>query len=199
MNSGSIQLIGVIVTGVVGLISIAAIVVAPIVALKLQKASDDKRSLHERQLQLFHTLMRYRATPLAVPFVQALNSIDLEFRSSGARDQGVRDAWTSLLDHFSNDDKNAPDFSTKSQELIIRLLSVMGKGLGFDFNEVYLKRHSYYPLGHESMELEQNEVRHLLLNLLRGHGKLPIAVFEERFPDLPGPPKEHITEVKHAL
>jgi hypothetical protein len=183
-----IQLAGVITTGIVGLVSVAAIILTPMLALKLQKAGEEKKSLADRQLQLFHTLMKYRATPLAVPFVQALNSIDLEFRSTDKRDNAVRDAWTNLLDHFSND-KAEPDFAARSQTLVITLLSVMGTALGFDFNEAYLKRHSYYPLGHESIENEQHELRKLLLNILRGNGKVPVAIFEEKFPDFPPPPK----------
>lgn len=85
--------------------------------------------------------MKYRATPLAIPFVQALNSIDLEFRSNDKRDNAIRDAWTNLLDHFSNE-KGQPDFNARSQALVISLLSVMGTALGFEFNEAYLKRHS---------------------------------------------------------
>jgi hypothetical protein len=199
ISATTIQIAEVIVTGVVGLVSVAAICVAPIVALKLEKASDSKQSLKKRQLELFHTLMRYRATPLSVPFVQALNSIDLEFASNNNQDRAIRDAWTNLLDHFSHDKKDSPDFDRRSQDLTITLLSVMGTTLGFNFNETYLKRHSYYPIGHDSIERESHELRRLLLNLLRGNAKLPIAVFEERFPDLAAPQPTKISEEKHVL
>jgi hypothetical protein len=89
-----------------------------------------------------------------------------------------------LLDHFTND-KGQPDFATKTQDLIIKLLSKMGTALGFNFDEVYLRRHSYYPIAHGSIEEEQNELRRLLLELLRTNRRLPVAIFEEKFPDLP--------------
>lgn len=181
-----VAIVNVIVTGLVGLVSVAAIFRAPILALKLQKSSEEQHSQAERQLQLFRTLMTYRATPLSVPFVQALNSIDLEFRANNERDKAIRSAWTSLLDHFSNG-KGQPDFDERSKTLTITLLREMSKALGYDFDETYLRRHSYYPLGHGSIESEQHELRRLMLNVLRGHGKLPVAVFEEKFGDFAPP------------
>ncbi len=168
----------------VGAASVVAIFRAPIVALNAQKNQEASQDKQKRQLQLFRTLMTYRATPLAVLFVQALNSIDLEFDANNERDRGVREAWTVLLDHFTND-KEQPDFGTKNQELIIRLLSKMGSALGYSFDEVYIRRHSYYPIAHGSIEEEQNELRRLLLELLRTNRRLPVSVFEEKFPDFP--------------
>ena len=168
----------------VGAASILAIFKAPILALKIQKDREEKTSKRDRQLALFRTLMTYRATPLNVHFVQGLNSIDIEFDEDTARDRKVRGAWTVLLDHFTND-RNQPDFGARTQDLIIKLLSEMSGALGYTFDEVYIRRHSYYPIAHGSIEEEQNELRRLLLELLRTNRGLPVAVFEERFPDLP--------------
>jgi hypothetical protein len=93
-----------------------------------------------------------------------------------------------LLDHFTND-KGKADFVARTQELTTALLSRLSSALGFEFNEVYLKRHSYYPQLHVSIEEEQNELRRLLLELLRANRRLPVAIFEERFPDIPIKPK----------
>ena len=60
----------------------------------------------------------------------------------------------------------------------------MSESLGYRFDETYIKRHSYYPIAHGSLEEEQTELRHLLLDLLRTNRRLPVAVFEEQFPDL---------------
>jgi hypothetical protein len=168
----------------VGAVSVVAIFRAPIVALNAQKDKEESQDRRRRQFQLFRTLMTYRATPLSVHFVQALNSIDLEFDADTDRDRSIRDAWTVLLDHFSND-KDQADFAAKNRDLIIQLLSTMSKALGYRFDEVYLRRHSYYPIAHGSIEEEQNELRRLLLELLRTNRRLPVSVFEEKFPDLP--------------
>jgi hypothetical protein len=173
----------------VGIVSVIAIFRAPIVALKVQESKESSKDVAKRQYQLFRTLMTYRATPLSVHFVQALNSIDLEFSSHSEKDQQIREAWTVLLDHFTHDQAQ-PDFGARNQELIIKLLSKMGTALGFNFDEVYLRRHSYYPIAHGSIEEEQNELRRLLLELLRTNRRLPVSVFEEKFPDLAIPAKD---------
>lgn len=179
-----VLLIGAIAQFLVGCVSVYAIFRAPIVALKLQGEDEERKRLKERQLALFRTLMTYRATPLAVPFVQALNSIDLEFRSQNGTDKQIRNAWTALLDHFNNDNATAPEFGDRTRELIVGLLSDMSTALGYSFDAVYIKRHSYYPMAHGSIEEEQTQLRHLLLDLLRTNRRLPVAIFEEKFPDL---------------
>jgi hypothetical protein len=168
----------------VGIISVIAIFRAPIIAMKIQQKKEELLDTSKRQFQLFRTLMTYRATPLSVSFVQSLNSIDLEFRSNSENDRKIRKAWTDLLDHFTND-KDQPDFGVKTQNFIIKLLSNMSGALGFDFDEDYIRRHSYYPIAHGSIEEEQNELRRLLLELLRTNRRLPVALFREEFPDLP--------------
>jgi hypothetical protein len=168
----------------VGVISVIAIFMAPMIALNAQQKKESARAVLKRKHDLFATLMTYRATRLAPRFVEALNSIDLAFSSDSNEDRLIRDAWTSLLDHFTND-KGKPDFGEKSEVLTTALLSRISGALGFEFNEVYLKRHSYYPQLHSSMEEEQNELRRLLLELLRTNRRLPVSVFEEKFPDLP--------------
>jgi len=173
---------------VIGLISIVAIFRSPIVALNAQKRREEVEDRHKRQFELFRTLMTYRATPLSVPFVQALNSIDLEFDAESDRDVGIRQAWAELLAHFTND-KGQPNFVQQSQNLIIKLLSLMSRALGYAYDENYLLQHTYYPIAHGSLEEQQNELRRLLLELLRGNHRLPIAIFEEKFPDLQIQPK----------
>jgi hypothetical protein len=74
----------------VGVISVIAIFRAPIVALKAQREKENNQDVSKRQYQLFRTLMTYRATPLSVHFVQALNSIDLEFSADTQSEKQIR-------------------------------------------------------------------------------------------------------------
>lgn len=176
---------------VVGGVTVLAIYMAPITALKLQQAKEEKLNLEQTKRGIFRTLMTHRATPLAVPFVQALNSIDLEFRSSDQFDEKIRLAWTELLAHWSSPDaQKSPDYKSKQDDFISALLTEMGSALGYNFDGDYIKRHSYYPSAHGFLEAEQQELRRLELNLLRGNSKLGVAIFEEKFPDLQPPPKE---------
>lgn len=180
-----------IATLVVYTITVIAIVVAPIVALKVQRKADEAREAKGRRLWIFKTLMSNRATRLNPNFVQALNMIDIEFTDKSEKD--VRDAWKELQNHYSDwgmktpqqrqvDDKNDID---KAGDLLAELLVKMGKVLGYEFDRVYVKKACYYPEGLGNIEQEQHALRGALLNLLSGRGaKLPIAVFTQDFQPL---------------
>src|ERR1035437_9263 len=159
----------------IAIASIVAIVVGPIAALAIQRWADHRREMRKGKLWVFRTLMMYRATRLNLNFVQALNVIDVVFNADSQEEKEVRTAWKVLLDHLTTDQGTVPA-RQKAFDLTITLLVRMGKSLSYDFDEVYLKRQVYQPIGHTQVEEEQNEIRALLLRLLKGQGRLPVAV-----------------------
>ncbi len=72
--------------------------------------------------------------------------IDIEF--TDPTEKGVRDSWKELLDHYTawgakpeakrkvDDDADL----ARSNDLLAEMLMRMGKGLGYDFDKVYLKK-----------------------------------------------------------
>ncbi len=84
----------------IGVATIAAIILGPVLALQIQRKLDQERETKNRKLGIFRTLMSYRATRLAPLFVQALNLIDIEFTERS--EKPVRDAWKELQDHYSD-------------------------------------------------------------------------------------------------
>ena len=127
--------------------------------------------------------MATRATPLSLIHVEALNMIDIEFY----KDEKVVDAWKLLLDNFVNypKDTTVEDFESKlsscnekSNDLLTDLLHEMSKILGYDFDKVLIKRGCYIPKRYGDIELEQNDIRRGLVNLLWGRSSLPIKVVE---------------------
>lgn len=175
--------------GIVGLFLSAATIFAiyygPISALKIQRRLDEEREARNRKLYIFKTLMSNRATRVSPLYVQALNLIDVEFTASDEKEKAVRDAWKELNDLYSNYN-TTPNALDKSNELNAVLLAAMGKSLGYDFDKVYLKKGAYYPEFLGNVEIEQHALRRQVLELLDGTGrrKLPIAMFEQKFPDL---------------
>jgi hypothetical protein len=181
-----------VVLGVIGVIlsaiTIFAIYYGPIKALKIQRDLDDQREVKNRKLSIFKTLMSNRSTRLTYPYVQALNLIDVEFTAANDGEKAVRDAWKELHDLYSNY-KTTPNAEEKSFELSIALLGAMARSLGYDFDKVHLKRGGYYPDFFGRIEAEQHALRGQLLELLDGTGKrkVPIAMFEQKFPDIKPP------------
>jgi hypothetical protein len=173
---------------IIDIVSIAAILLGPIVALELQKRLDTGREARNRKMGVFKTLMAYRGTPLAPSFVQALNLIDVEFNAASEKEKAVRTAWKVLLDHFTDlgEFNRAgtlvpPNVLERSTPLTTTLLLAMGKCLGFDFDEVQIKKGGYYPLFLGNVEQEQHALRRALLDVMEGKRRIPVAVFEDKF------------------
>jgi hypothetical protein len=174
-------------TGIVlGAITVVAIVVGPIAALWIQRLLDESRDVRKRKMWIFKTLMSNRATRMAPVYVQALNLIDVEFISDNEKEKAVRNAWKELADLYLNW-KNTANALEKADELNAVLLSEMGKVLGYDFDKVYLRKGAYYPEYLQNAELEQHALRRALLELLNGQRRVPVGVFEERFPEIKVP------------
>jgi hypothetical protein len=189
---------------VLSVITIIAILAGPIVALDLQRRLDKGREAKNRKLWVFKTLMSYRATFLNPNFVQALNLIDVEFDANNEKEKAVRNAWKVLLDHFGDlaDPKNQSNSAEKTATLTTNLLLAMGKSLGYDFDEVQIKKGAYYPMGLGNVEQEQHALRRALLNVMSGKARIPVGVFEEKFPEITLPAEfgdlpEHNREAPH--
>jgi len=181
-------------TGIVlGVLTAVAIVVGPVAALYIQARRDIKREAKNRKMEVFKTLMSYRATRLAPVFVQALNLIDVEFDGDNGKEKNVRNAWKELLDLLNNY-RTTPNAEERSRELTADLLQAMGICLGYDFDRVQVKKGAYYPEGLVNTEQEQHAVRRGILDVLQGKRRIPIGVFEDRFPaiNLPEVPAEEL-------
>lgn len=185
----------IIIGSVLSIITILAIYYGPIRALKIQRALDAEREARSRKLQIFKTLMSNRVTRLSPAYVQALNLIDVEFTENNDKEKAVRDAWRELNDLYANY-ISTPNAEDKANDLNATLLAAMGKCLGYDFDKVYLKKGAYYPKFLVDVEFEQHSLRRLVLELLDGTGKrkLPIAMFEQKFPDLTDAPQQKATD-----
>jgi len=160
---------------------IAAIILAPILAVQIQKFLENRKATKERKMQIFRTLMATRATPLSPLHVEALNMIDIEFH----KHKNIIEAWKLLLDNFANypKDSNDPNYQTKlaasadkSTELLTDLLYEMARSLNYDFDKVHLKRGAYIPQGHAEFELEQNFIRRSLVEVFLGKRSIPITI-----------------------
>lgn len=174
---------------------IVAIIVAPIIAVQIQKIIESRKETRNRKMHVFKALMATRATPLYPAHVEALNMIDIEFY----KEKKVVESWKLLHDNFFNypKDTEAKDFdarlsacSDKSNNLLTDLLYEMSKVLDYDFDKVLLKRGCYIPKGHGDFESEQNYIRQGLASLFRDGKPFPIKVIEDE--DIPSQEKQTI-------
>jgi hypothetical protein len=169
--------------GVIAVATIVAIIAGPLFTLLLQKWTEARREKRQARQFVFRTLMMYRATPLNPNFVQALNLIDVVFDSKKKTENTVRTDWKKLLDHLNNNAQSVT-FVADTKTYIGKLLSEMGACLGYTFDEVYIQRHSYQPAALTWKEEEQQSLRKLMLEVLRGNKRLSVSMFPEDFPPL---------------
>lgn len=168
------------------IVMILAVIAGPVLAVQAQKYIESIRESKNRKLRIFHTLMSTRATRLAQDHVAALNMIDIEFYGKtrfGKRNQSngekkITNAWKVYNDHLNNkaSEERIDAWIDKSDELFTSLLYSMAQYLGYDFDEVQLKRDCYRPIAHGDIENEQHKLRQGLVAVLEGKKSIPMAV-----------------------
>ena len=154
----------------VSILTILAILVGPIVAVRITRLSDKEQEANGRRLAIFKTLMATRATWLSNAHVEALNSIDIEFNGDKAGDKEIVAAWKNYLDALSPGAIGAE----RHQDLFGDLLQKMGKALGYDFDINHIKNSAYYPKGYANIENDNTEIRLGLKELLQCKRAIPL-------------------------
>jgi hypothetical protein len=148
-----------------------AVIIGPIAAIQIQRHLDYKREKLSRKLNIFKTLMSTRETKISLEHVQALNMIDVDFRD----DRKVVNAWRSYHDHLHSGDPAKEMSTEKTNDLFTLMLQEMGIVLGYNFDQVMLKRTAYTPVAHGDLEMDQQVIRRNLAEILSGKGVLPVS------------------------
>lgn len=162
-------------------LTIIAILMAPLIAVRVEKIIEHGRVKKERQMQVFRVLMATRANPISHPHVEHLNTIPIEFYKKAA----VIDAWKKYMDHLYSYPKNRKDskYEEKMKEaakrtnnLLGNLLYEMARCLKYNFDKNDIKKYVYNPQGHSIVEMEQALLRKKFLDVLSHNGTLPVYV-----------------------
>jgi len=175
----------------VDLLTIAAILLGPVIAIQISTYLAKRKDARSRKQYVFKTLMASRASRLAFEHVQALNMIDIEFYGNKSKNKAVLDAWKEYLDLLSNSslkEKSADVWNAKADDLFIELMYKMALALGYEFDRTAIKNTSYMPVAHGTMEDEQNIIRRGFAAVFKGEAALPMEVIR------PEPTPEEIEE-----
>lgn len=171
---------------------ILAILLAPVVAVQVQKYLELLREVRRRKIAVFEALMATRAARVSSQHVQALNMIELEFRDRkffglirrNRPDREVRESWKTYLDHLETryDEKSLPQWTDKGNDLFLDLLYAMAASLGYEFDRVTLKKGCYSPMAHENLLVNQELVMQGLVGVLTGKQAIPVEIKNEDRP-----------------
>jgi hypothetical protein len=177
-------------------ISLAAILLGPILAVLATRYLDDRRASHEQRLSVFRTLMRTRRTPTVPDHVGALNLVEIEFD----KDPHVLAAWRELFRHLGTEhtpkaherqeaslseeenrnrqSKFVERIVTERQTLLAKLLHCMAKALRFKIEQLEIFEGGYTPQAWTEDDLEARVVRRLFADVAVGKRFFPISVVD---------------------
>ena len=150
----------------------------PVFAVQAQKWIERLREQKNRQEWIFRTLMATRASRVSLEHVRALNMIPLDFRGRGNK---VSQAWKLYLDQINSlPPEPSPEtritWATKNDDFFNGLLVEMTKYLGYDFDQIELKRNIYSPVAHGEQERIQLLIQNRLADIFDGKDALPMKI-----------------------
>lgn len=134
-----------------GLMSVGAIVAAPLIALWVQRRSETDKSRLERRQAIFRALWVNRRRPFYIARVDALNMIDVDFFG----ERRVRDAWDNLrADYFRQEHPglNEDQIAAQREEKFAKLLFEMSQVLGYGFGQTHIRDTIYRPQLHNDFD-----------------------------------------------
>lgn len=166
-------------------ITILAIVMAPLIAVHIQRRLDELRYRLDRRLRIFKTLMASRdsVSRVSQEHVQALNMIDIEFESDWSDTKKklfstVIEAWKEYLDHLNTPVDDEKSWTARSDDQFIDLLYKMANSLGYKFNKVLLKKGLYIPKALDQQSLLGRVAQLRVMEILDGRRSFPVCIMD---------------------
>lgn len=173
-------------TMLLGIITVIAVIVAPVLAIEVQRRLHLYAEKRERKVWIFKTLMATRASRISTEHVTALNMIEVEFHGSEKENKEVVYAWRSYLDHLNTPgpaDDPLGTWHRRSEELFVSLLFKMATALNYNFDEVLLKKGFYAPKGQGDLKDDQFLIRKGLVALLTRKSGIRMDVDSFPYPE----------------
>lgn len=161
-----------------GIAVVLATLLGPVLAVYVTRRIDDKRQRIARQLDIFRLLMSARRVPLSADRVRALNLVEIEFHGN----RSVEEAYRDLMRHINTPPPLPVNWQDRQRSLATKLLSEMGRVLGYNIQQLDVLEGGYWPQGFVDIESEQQQVRQVLLEVLSGRRPLLVS------PAAPAPP-----------
>jgi hypothetical protein len=156
------------------ILTVGAVLIAPILALWLQNRYQDKKELYNRRLQIFRTLIATRGEFSSRLSVECLNLIDVEFYEQSS----VREAWSKLARHLNARDGLAADWLIRTRDLQNDLLLCMGKALNIEFN-IDVLGNSYTPQAYLNEAETVKKLQELQIQFYEQQLKSPMDIGPE--------------------
>ncbi|MHB1271981.1 MAG: DUF6680 family protein [Rhodanobacter sp.] len=176
----------------IGVATVFATLMGPILAVQAQKALEFARERQNRKVWVFTQLMMTRQQRLSPDHVRALNLIDVTFygykvfgifRHRSDADEEVINAWKTYRTRLvaKPEDMSWELWGSKHTESFFALLKTMAIATGYKFADAELETSSYAPQAYANREAQEEIIRDLAVKVLHGDQaiSLNIAAFPE--------------------
>ena len=167
------------------LITTAAILLSPLVAVLVTRHLQKRDEERQRKLFVFRALMTTRRSPMSPERVQAINLTEIEF----FRVPKVIAAFKELVAVYNDTARWQSEQEAVRQRVLqdvddktVKLLDAMGKSLGYQYDNLDLLRGGYIPIAFGILEDEQRQIREFLLELKDGSRGVPVDILDARHP-----------------
>ena len=159
-----------------------ATILGPIFAVWASEWRQSRRALRDRKEWVFRTLWSTRSANLHPDHVQALNHMDFAFPE---KDHPlIADAWHQYYAQLNADQGQTEDslarWHEKASSLLSNLIHLMASELNIAFPKSLVDQPSYYPKGWANTEAQQNELRALTIEVLKGDRSISVRSANEK-------------------
>ncbi|MBL28137.1 MAG: hypothetical protein CMM50_11390 [Rhodospirillaceae bacterium] len=183
-----------------GIAIIIATFGGPIAAVLVTRWIDGIGLKRERRMQVFRDLMRTRRLRLSPDHVGALNLVEIEFHGE-AETIGAWKEYLGSLNKIVPENITNEELDTLFREqdrLLTKLLHAMSCSLKFKIEQLDIFDGGYTPKGWNDIENQQQAMRLLLIDLLKGNRAIPIASMMHPTPSSPYPPPPDTSARPHS-
>jgi hypothetical protein len=159
-----------------GWLTIAAIILGPLLAFAVQHQRDKKQERERRKTEIFRRLLLTLKVPMAQSHVDALNSIPLEFQSHA----DVMRAWRLYTSHLNNSAMLKADsqrWGEKKFDLLVDLVGKIANTLDYGhIDGATLRDNVYVPKGYQDVEEQWRQIRDAWQQVLNGQRPLTMTM-----------------------
>jgi uncharacterized protein DUF6680 len=172
-----------------GVATIIAVLVGPILAVVVTRYIDEGRLKQTRRMDVFRTLMRTRRMRLTPDHVGALNLVEIEFYGEKVVIESWKAYWEHLCLQPPVDQTQQQQFFRHQEGLLTKLLHAIATTLKFNIEQMEILEGGYIPQGWIDDDQSVRVMRALILEILHGRRGLPIVPlnFSSQNPYPPAP------------
>jgi hypothetical protein len=173
-----------------GIATIVAVILGPILAVEVSRRNDERRLKQTRRMDVFRTLMRTRRMRLSPDHVGALNLVEIEFYGEAAVIEAWKAYWAHLHQAYPIDPARQQQFQRDQEGLLTRLLHAIATTLNFNIEQMEILEGGYLPQGWVDNDVSMRMLRDLMVDILSHRRGFPIVAFTPGSSPYPPPPEE---------